>query len=97
MAMFDRLKGTDKIVDFVKLYNDNNSLIEQELESLRKRMLTLEQSYEKKVNRNTLDEIIKKEVIRVLDNDYNTEDASERRFVRVEDVRSIINGILNIE
>lgn len=97
MAMFDRLKGTDKIVDFVNLYNDNNSLIEQELESLRKRMLTLEQNYYKKVDKVTLDDTIKKEVVRVLDNDYNTEDASERRFVRVEDVRSIINGILNIE
>ena len=94
--IFDVLKKDDKIVDFVDVYNNNNSTLEEQIESLKKRIETLEENYNKKIDRVSFETKVKNEVIRVMDNDYNTEDASERRFVRIEDVERIINEKLNI-
>ena len=94
--IFDVLKKDDKIIDFVDVYNNNNSTLEEQIESLKKRIETLEENYNKKLDRNSFETKVKNEVIRVMDNDYNTEDASERRFVRIEDVERIINEKLNI-
>ena len=95
--LFDRLKDTDRIVEFVDLYNRNNTLIEDEIGKLKDRTSILESNYNKKVDRKDLSEIINQEVKRVLDNDLNSDEVVGRRFVRYEEVQTMIRQILDLE
>ena len=92
--LFTRIDGNTKIASFVNVYNDNNELLEDKISRLEERIKILEENYDKKADKVALPDIIKKEVVRVMDVDYNKDDESERRFVRTEDVIAIVKGAL---
>ena len=94
MAITERINGNQKIATFVDVYNNNNEKLEDEIESLKKDINILKHIFNKKADKSTLNDIIYNEIIRVLDNEYNS-DENPRRFVRLDEVKEIIHDILD--
>lgn len=94
MAITDKITGNQKVAEFVDVYNNNNKKLENEIELLKAKIELLENNYDKKADKSSLNDLIYREVIRVLDVEYNSED-NPYRFARISDVRDIVLDLMN--
>lgn len=94
MTITDKITGNQKVAEFVDVYNTNNTKLENEIEFLKEKIALLEENYNKKVDKSTINDSIYNEVIRVLDVEYNTEE-NPNRFVRISEVKDIVRDLLN--
>ena len=93
MAITERITGNNKVAEFVDVYNNNNVKLELEIESLKEKVRILEENYDKKADKASLNNLIYNEVIRVLDVEYNSEN-NPYRFVRLGDVKEIVKDLI---
>lgn len=89
-----RIKGNTKIAEYVNIHNENVEKLENVIDELKSRIEILENSYNKKVDKTKVTDIVSTELTRVMDTEYNLEN-SGRRFVRREELKDIIMEILN--
>lgn len=94
MAITDKITGNQKVAEFVDVYNNNNTKLENEIESLKEQVVMLQTVFNKKADKSTLLDIIYNEVIRVLDVEYNAED-NPNRFVRISEVKDIVKDVID--
>lgn len=90
LKLFERLKGTDKIAEFVDKYNNNNEIIEQEIDQLKVRVKQLEDNYDKKVDKIVVVKMIEKEVEKAIS-------SANTPFAKVEDIKPIVATMLGID